>query len=217
MYARIYFVMYRVLVRKLSDITWDVIMSSGEPNLKLLRGIGCQCSKGQLDKVLPVKGALNAIFLRSVFQANEYHQVFERSMKYLDPVSHGFKKCRGGLHPVLNMAPNSDSSSQLVISNIHEALISSINDTRESNIYAICPCNEASEDLEMDDPSDNPEYQALISSFFASTGNQGAQNVSQGNILETTIDNIEDNEDLQHINDLENYYRFDQWQFSKQS
>ena len=195
-------------------------MSSGEPNLKLLRDIGCQYSKGQLDKVLPVKGALDAIFLRSVFQANEYHQVFERSIQYLDPVNHGFEKCNGGLRPVLNLASNSDSSSQIVISNIHEELISCINDTRESNIYAICPCNEASEDLEVDDPSDNPEYQALISSFFASTNNKGAQNVSQGNILETTIDNIEDNEDLQHSNDLDNYYQFfafDQWQLSKQS
>ena len=82
MYARIYFFMYRVLVRKLPDITWNVIMSSGEPNLKLPRDIGCQYSKGQLDKVLPVKGALDAIFLRSVFQANEYHQVFERSIQY---------------------------------------------------------------------------------------------------------------------------------------
>ena len=138
----------------------------------------------------------------------------------MDPVNHGFEKCKGGLRPVLNLASNSNSSSQIVISNIHEALISCINDTKECNIYAICPCNEASEDLEVDDPPDNPEYQAFISSFFASTGNQGAQNVSQGNILETTIDNIEDNEDLHHSNDLDNYYRFfafDQWQLSKQS
>ena len=102
MYARIHFV-YSVLVRKVPDITWDVVMSSGEPNFKLLRDIGSQYSKGQLVKVLPVKGALDAIFLRSVFQANEY-QIFERSMKYLDPLNHRFEKCKGDLRPVLNLA-----------------------------------------------------------------------------------------------------------------
>ena len=213
LYARIYFVMYRVLIRKLPDITWDVLVTSGKPNLKLLRDIGCQYSKGQLDKVLPVEGVLNAICLRSVFQANEYHQIFERNITYLDPINHGFEKFKGGLRPLLNLASDSDSSSQIVISSIHETLLNSINDTSESNTHAMCPCNEASEDLEMDDLSDNPEYQALISSFFASLGNQVAQNVSQGNILETTIENIEDDEDL-HNNDLDSDYDcfgFDQW------
>ena len=39
-------------------MSWEQIVSENKPNLKLLRDIGYQYSKGQLDKVMPVDGAL---------------------------------------------------------------------------------------------------------------------------------------------------------------
>ena len=51
-YARIYFVMYRVLIRKLPDMTCNVLVSSGKPSLKLLRDIGSQYSTGNTSQII---------------------------------------------------------------------------------------------------------------------------------------------------------------------
>ena len=104
------------------------------------------------------------------------------------------------------MASDPDSSSHILLSSILERLLNSTNDTRESNTHAMCPCNEASEDLKMGDLSDDPEYQASLGNLFASIGSQVAQNISHGNILETTIENIKVDEDLQNNNDLDRDY-----------
>eukprot|EP00112_Aurelia_sp_Birch-Aquarium-sp1_P021208 Seg5644.1 transcript_id=Seg5644.1/GoldUCD/mRNA.D3Y31 product="hypothetical protein" protein_id=Seg5644.1/GoldUCD/D3Y31 len=102
LFARIYFHMYKVYVRKLRNVTWDSLIQDGDPNFRLLRDIGCQYAKGQLDETPPVDSALDKIFLRSVFQANEYDQIFEESITYLDPLNHGFEEIKGGLRPILN-------------------------------------------------------------------------------------------------------------------
>lgn len=102
MLARIYFHMYRVTLRKLTNITWESIVSTGLPNFKLLRDIGYQHNKGKLDKVPPVDGALHEMFLRSVFQAHEYDQIFEHNIINLNPERYGFEKVEGGLKPRLN-------------------------------------------------------------------------------------------------------------------
>ena len=94
--ARIYFHMLRVTIRKLSNITWDVVISNGTPNFKLLRDIGCQYAKGQLDKTPPVDGALEPMFLRAIFLANEYDQIFSPLIDYSNPLEYGFEDHKGG-------------------------------------------------------------------------------------------------------------------------
>eukprot|EP00112_Aurelia_sp_Birch-Aquarium-sp1_P007420 Seg18087.1 transcript_id=Seg18087.1/GoldUCD/mRNA.D3Y31 product="hypothetical protein" protein_id=Seg18087.1/GoldUCD/D3Y31 len=133
--ARIYFHMYRVSIRKLSNITWDVVISNGEPNFKLLRDIGCQYAKGQLDKTPPVDGALDQIFLRAVFQANEYDQIFAPSIDYLNPLEYGFEEHKGGLQPVLNKNRTPQQQNQVVIRHIDEVLFEDLENSNEPNDY----------------------------------------------------------------------------------
>ena len=93
--ARIYYHMYRGYIQQLSQITWESIVVNGVANFKLLRDIGYQYAKGQLDKVPPVDGALDEIFARAIFQANEYDQIFENVINYLNPTEYGFEECKG--------------------------------------------------------------------------------------------------------------------------
>ena len=130
--ARIYFHMYRVSIRKLCNITWDVVISNGEPNFKLLRDIGCQYAKGQLDKTPPVDGALDQIFLRAVFQANEYDQIFAPLIDYLNPLEHSFEEHKGGLRPVLNKNITPQQQNQVVIRHIDQALFEDLENANET-------------------------------------------------------------------------------------
>ena len=197
-YARLYFFMYRVLIRKLGNITWDLIALNGEPNFKLLRDIGCQYSKGQLDKLPPVDGALKEIFKRSVFQANEYDQVFERTITYLDPLKFGFEAYKRGLRPVLNSMYDPDPNSQIVINNIHEALVNSGLEKESGDLSCACfdiepeANNQQCDELNIS----NSEYQELVDSFLATVDNEqcfpGALN---SHILDDTIEHIHDEED----------------------
>eukprot|EP00794_Sanderia_malayensis_P011535 gene11535-12728_t len=123
LYARIYFHMYQVYISQLANISWDTINANAIPNLKLLRDIGYQYAKGQLEKVLPVDGALYEIF--ALFQASEYDQIFESNISYLDPLDFGFEVCKGGLKPKLNRnAPQTSKlGSQIVMSEVDTMLL----------------------------------------------------------------------------------------------
>ena len=125
--ARIYFHMYRVLLRKLDNITWESIVASGNPNFKILRDLGYRYSKGKLDKVPPVDGALAEMFNRSLFQAQEYDQIFERRIHNLDPEQYGFEKVDGGLRPRLNR-DFSDDQDQFV-ANVVDNLVTQVEET----------------------------------------------------------------------------------------
>eukprot|EP00794_Sanderia_malayensis_P010665 gene10665-11794_t len=125
LYARIYFHIYRVYIRQLANISWDTINANAGPNLKLLRDIGYQYAKGQLEKVPPVDGALDEIFARALFQASEYDQIFESNISYLDPLDFGFEVCKGGLKPKLNRnAPQTSKlGSHIVMSEVDKMLL----------------------------------------------------------------------------------------------
>ena len=107
LFARIYFHMYRVFLLKLEQINWDSIATGGVVNFKLLREIGYQYAQGQLEKVPPVDGVLDQICARSIYQANEYDQIFQSTINYLDQLHFGFEECKGGLRPQLYRNANS--------------------------------------------------------------------------------------------------------------
>ena len=114
--------MYRVKVRQIGNITWESVISSGTPNLKLIRDIGYQHAKGQLDKVLPVDGAMDGIFARAIFQACEYDQAFESTINYLDAVEYGFEEYKGGLRPTLNTLQGANPGSDIIMEEVDELL-----------------------------------------------------------------------------------------------
>ena len=128
--------MYRVYLRQLLTISWNTVVKDGKPNLKLLRDIGYQHAKGQLDKILPVDGALQECFKQSVFQANEYDQVFFETIDYLNPLEFGFDECQGGLRPTLNSNRTTVNSikPQVVLQEVDNTL------KPDFNIFYICEC-----------------------------------------------------------------------------
>eukprot|EP00795_Rhopilema_esculentum_P003911 gene3911-15234_t len=90
------------------------------------------------------------------------------------------------------------SSGQIVIRNIDEALQIEIDDANESDSPVECPCKEHHSDTQSEELLGSPEYQVLINSFLAFVGNQERHDVFNSNILETTIEQVQDIDDLEN-------------------
>ena len=177
--AQIYFHMYRVFVRQLDQITWESIVVDDAPNFKLLRDIGYQYAKGQLDKVPPVDGALDEIFARAIFQANEYNQVSKSTINYLIPTEFGFEECKGGLRPRLNKnaGPNV-AEPEVVVQQVSSMLL-----PEEDRAEDECNCIDIDNDECTNDDVDlqNPN------SSFGMMGDNITQNMTAENIFNITL------------------------------
>ena len=193
LFAKIYFHIYRVYIRKLRNVTWDSLIQDGDPNFRLLRDIGCQYAKGQLDKTPPVDSALDEIFLRSVFQANEYDQIFEESITYLDPLSHGFEEYKGGLRPVLNRNIDEGGNGQVVIRQVDSAVCEGIeNDSQENAADISCDCLDAGIDEAcVPDDGNIPLSESVLEALNCSYD----LNLTQQNLFDVTTGNVEGNDD----------------------
>ena len=81
----------------------------------------CVMRKAKADKIDKIMPVIGAIFLRSIFQANEYVQIFESRIKYLDPIEHGFEEGTGGLRPRLNLQLDQNGP-QIVLKEVDDLL-----------------------------------------------------------------------------------------------
>ena len=184
LYARIYYHMYHVYIQKLDQISWESIVIDEFPNFKLLRDIGYQYAKGQLKKVPPVDGALDEIFARAIFQANEYNQVFESTINYLTPTEYGFEKCKGGLRPRLNKntCANGNVEPEIIVSQVNSLLLP--DETTENN----CSCAAIDDEEVMDDEAELQNYDSSVCMF----GNDNTPNLTAENIFKITLGQIDD-------------------------
>ena len=196
LYARIYFHMYRVYARKLDKSKWDSIVVEAVPNFKLLRDIGYQYAKSQLEKVPPVDGAFEGIFARSLFQAYEYDQIFSQKIVYPNPVEFGFEECKGGLRPKLNLNidENEDLEPDIILSKVDKNLIPD-----KFIVGNMCVCDEL--DTE-------PSVGEIQDQLFAETstpveGNGISMNMTAENIFNVTLGQMDGELEFNIVSDTQ--------------
>ncbi len=147
------------------------------PNFKLLRDIGYQYAKGQLEKVPPVDGALDEMFARALYQANEYNQIFESTINYLDPIQHGFEECKGGLKPRLNKNANTDGP-EIVMSQVNPLLVEDV------GVEENCDCSQFCDEEVFDEDIGLQNFDSSVDLFRNAT----ALDVTADNIFNITLD-----------------------------
>ena len=196
LYARIYFHMYRVYARKLDKIKWDSIVVEGVPNFKLLRDIGYQYAKGQLEKVPPVDGAFEGIFVRSLFQAYEYDQIFSQKIVYPNPVEFGFEECKGGLRPKLNLNidENEDLEPDIILSKVDKNLIPD-----KFIVGNMCVCDELDTELSVGEIQD----QLFAETSTPVEGNGISMNMTAENIFNVTLGQMDGELEFNIVSDTQ--------------
>ena len=157
-------------------------------------------------------------FLRSIFQANEYDQIFEPTIDYLDPVAYGFEAHKGGLRPVLNLSRQSEQQQQVTVTNVDPTLLEGVVNNSIASIHDMsCSCIEPDQLPNPTDPF-NAETETCLTrdSLLLALSNASLGPLNPSEILNATLSQHVDSETEETIsasvsNDSNDLFTFEEW------